>query len=123
MRTAHAPPDPALGDVRGFFFGQLPTLIAGELPRFATLSGRVAFSVGPEKFTVRLGDLERPVVEGFDRGAEVKVWFFGDAFARFLSGASLVGPRALRVEGDGEVLRRFGELLLPSRNALSIRCG
>jgi hypothetical protein len=110
-------------DANAFFLRQLPTLIVGDLNRFASLTGRVALSVGAAKFTVRLGDLEAPVVEGFDRAAEVKVWFFGDAFARFLAGAVLAGPRDVRVEGDREVLGRFGQLLSPARNALSIRCG
>lgn len=106
-----------------FFQQQLPTHIAGDLTRFSTLSGRIAFSCGGTKFTVQLGDLECPVVAGFDRTADVKVWFFGDAFERVLRAERLTGKRDRLVQGDLDVLAAFGRYLQPAANALSVRFG
>ena len=104
-----------------FFTEQLPALIIKELARFRALHGTVAFSCGGHKFTLCLGDLDAPIVPGFLRSADVKVWFFGDAFERFLNGEAVSGKRNVRVEGDADVLERFGKLLMPAASSLSVR--
>lgn len=74
-------------DARRFFFEAFPQLIVTAPQRFAGLSGVIAISVqGQGKFTVRLGNLEAPVVEGFDKKATAKLWFLGQAFSQFLDG-------------------------------------
>ncbi len=107
-----------------FFRRSLPAAIVAEPERFALLHGRLAFSCAGEKFTVALGDLDAPVVAGFDRGAEVKLWFFGDAFERFLCGEEVKGKQAVRVEGDAGVLDRLGLFLRPAKaSGVSVRFG
>ena len=103
-----------------FFERELPALIARELGRFRGLRGRLAFSCAGKKFTVCLGDVDAPVVPGFLRTADVKLWFFADAFDRFLAGAD-VGGKDVRVEGDLDVLERFGRLLQTTSTSLSVR--
>jgi hypothetical protein len=103
-----------------FFSQDLPRKIVAELPRFALLAGSLAFSCAGQKFTVRLGDLDSPVLPGFDRRADVKLWFFGAAFDRWLAGEA-AGRRELRVEGDPAVLERFGRFLAPATSSLSVR--
>lgn len=101
-------------DARNFFFTMLPQLIVAAPQRFAGLRGVVAVSVqGQGKFTVRLGDLEAPVVDGFDKKAAVKLWFLGDAFARFVAGTlpPQTTTRELILAGDGDVLDSFGRFL------------
>ena len=68
-----------------------------------------------------LGNLDKPIVPGFLRSAHVKLWFFGDAFERFLAGELPAGKKELLVQGDLDVLERFGRLLLPAASALSVR--
>ena len=111
-------------DTERFFLKDLPAAIVREIPRFRSLSGSLAFSCGGKKFTVILGDLDAPVVAGFLRNADVKLWFFGDAFDRFLEGTLHdVTKRDMRVEGDLDVFARFGKFLQPveTANALSVR--
>jgi hypothetical protein len=104
-----------------FFLKDLPAAIVRELARFKGLHGSIAFSCGGRKFTVLLGDLEQPVIQGFLRSADVKLWFFDDAFERFLAGHSVLGKKSLKVQGDLDVLDRFGRFLQPADNKLSVR--
>ncbi|HEY4222598.1 MAG TPA: hypothetical protein VGO62_14685 [Myxococcota bacterium] len=101
-----------------FFATDLPTLIVKELPRFRMLRGTLAFSCAGKKFTVCLGEAAAPIVPGFLRTADVKLWFLGDSFDRFLAGEP---PPQVRIEGDVDVLERFGRLLLPAASSLSVR--
>jgi hypothetical protein len=112
---------PATAAAEAFFQRDLPALIVRELARFRTLHGTLAFSCAGKKFTLCLGDLGSPVVPGFLRTADVKVWFFDDAFERFLAGEPLSRGRQLRVEGDPDVLERFGRFLMPAASSLSVR--
>lgn len=99
---------------RSFFLSDLPRMLVAEPRRFADLRGVVAVSVqGGGKFTIRLGDLENPVAEGFDQKASVKLWFLGDTFERFLQGPlpSSMTTRELILQGDGDVLESFGRFL------------
>ncbi len=102
-----------------FFTKDLPALIVRELSRFRSSRGTLAFSCAGEKFTLCLGDAAAPVVPGFLRSADVKLWFTGDAFERFLAGE--IVPGQVRVQGDAEVLERFGRLLMPAASSLSVR--
>src|SRR5205823_15094206 len=117
-------PPPTLSDNVGvtpterFFLKDFPTLVVQEIQRFRSLRGTIAFSCAGRKFTVCLGDLNAPVVAGFLRTADVKLWFFDDAFDRFLAGEK---PARVRVEGDVDVLERFGRLLLPGSSSLMVR--
>ena len=104
-----------------FFLQELPAAIIRDLQRFRLLSGTLAFSCAGEKYTVRLGDLDAPVILGFERAADVKVWFFGDAFERFIRGEKVSGKKHVMVQGDLDVLERFGRLLVTAQNAVSIR--
>lgn len=103
-----------------FFWVDLPAAIVRDLERFRHLHGTLAFSCAGRKFTVTLGDLHAPVIAGFLRTADVKLWFFADAFERFLA-AEAIAPRSVRLEGSAEVLERFGRFLQPSASPLSIR--
>lgn len=110
-----------MNPTESFFRSDLPRHIVADLARFQGLSGSIAFSCGGQKFTVVLGDLDAPVRDGFDRDASVRVWFFGDAFERFLNGEVLVGKKHRMVQGDADVLAAFGKFLQPAHNALSVR--
>jgi hypothetical protein len=104
-----------------FFASELPGAIVRELSKFRGLYGTLAFSCGGKKFTVCLGNLEKPIVPGFLKSAHVKLWFFGDAFDRFLEGELPQGKAHVKVQGDLDVLERFGRLLLPAASTLSVR--
>jgi hypothetical protein len=114
-------------DPRQLFWDLLPRSIAAAPERFAPLRGVIAVSIQQEgadtvRYTVRLGDLYTPIAQGFDRKANLKLWFLGDAFARFLDGT--LGPptnRTLLVQGDPSLLEVFGELLSPPSSSLSVR--
>jgi hypothetical protein len=106
-----------------FFLHELPAAIVRELPRFKGLYGTLAFSCGGKKYTVCLGNLEQPIVPGFLKTATVKLWFFGDAFDRFLQGELVSGKKNVMVQGDLAVLERFGRLLMPAASTLSVRYG
>jgi hypothetical protein len=106
-----------------FFLRTLPTAIAQEPARFAALTGRLSFKCGDDAYVVDLGNVAAPVVVGFDKGADVRLWFFGDAFDRFLAGVPVVGKKDRIVLGDVTVLERFGRFLRPApvQSSLSVR--
>ncbi len=111
---------------RDFFWRVIPTVILQAPQRFAVLRGVLACSaqvVGAEtqRFTVRFGDLNTPVVEGFDRRADVKLWFLDDAFAAFAASLELPRDRRLIVQGDPAVIEALGALLAAPQSALSVR--
>jgi len=109
--------------VETFFLSTLPTAIAAEPARFAALTGRLSFRCGDACFIVDLGNVAAPVTAGFDRTADVRLWFFGDAFERFLAGVPLVGKKDRVVQGDAAVLERFGRFLRPAavQTSVSVR--
>ena len=92
-------------------------MVVQELTRFRAQQGTLAFSCAGKKFTVCLGDLNAPVVAGFLRNADVKLWFFDDGFEQFLAGRR---PDRVRGEGDVDVLERFGRLRLPGTSSLLV---
>jgi hypothetical protein len=103
-----------------FFLSELPAAIVRDLARYRPLHGTLAFSCAGQKFTVCLGDLDAPVIPGFLRSADVKLWFFADGFERFLAGQELT-KKLVRLEGDAAVLERFGRFLMPASSSLSVR--
>lgn len=110
--------------VERFFFTLLPTLVHEQAAHFGGMSGRLAFHCAGDGYTVQLGNVTEPVVRGFDPRADVCVWFFGDAFDRFVCGEALVGKKDRVLKGDPAVLERFGALLQPSHSShssLSVR--
>jgi hypothetical protein len=104
-----------------FFWHDVPAMIAREPQAFQALSGSIAFSCGGKKVTLMLGDVEQPVVAGFDRTASLRLWFFKDAFERFLDGAPLQDRRDHLHQGDASVLSRLGRFLSAGQNPLSVR--
>ncbi len=111
--------------VETFFLAVLPTAIAADTSRFQSLSGRLSFKCGKEAFVVDLGNVAVPVTAGFDRTADVRLWFFNDAFERFVSGVPVIGKKDRIVEGNATVLERFGRFLRPApvQNPLLVRLG
>jgi hypothetical protein len=107
--------------VERFFFTLLPTLVHEQAAHFGGMSGRLSFHCAGDGYTVQLGNVTEPVVRGFDPRADVCVWFFGDAFDRFVRGEALVGKKDRVLKGDPAVLERFGALLQPSHSSLSVR--
>lgn len=107
-----------------FFSKDFIALIVRDPARYRLATGSLAFRVmGEGEWTVRLGDLEAPVEPIFDRNADLKLWFFGDAFQRFLD-ATLPSPpstRQLLLRGDLAVLARFGRLFTPAQSIQSTR--
>ncbi|MBK6687011.1 MAG: hypothetical protein IPG45_21265 [Deltaproteobacteria bacterium] len=113
----------SFGNAQEFFSKDLIGLIVKQPSRFGAARGTLAFKVkGEGAWTVRLGDLQEPVHEGFARDADVKIWFLGDAFRRFLDGTLASRPTAREVilNGDPGVLERFGRLLQSGNDSLSI---
>ncbi len=111
-------------DARRFFFEAFPQLVVAAPQRFAALRGVVAVSVqGQGKFTVRLGDLDAPVVEGFDKKATAKLWFLGQTFSQFLDGTlpPTTTTRQLIKGGDGDVLQGFGQFLSETAAVLRLK--
>jgi hypothetical protein len=106
-----------------FFFTLLPTLVHAQVAQFGGLSGRLSFHCAGDGYTVQLGNMAEPVVRGFDSRADVCVWFFGDAFERFVRGEALAGKKDRVLKGDPAVLQRFGALLQPAHSSLSVRVG
>lgn len=106
-----------------FFLTLLPTMVHAQFVRFAGATGRLSFRCGDESYTVQLGNVDEPVVRGFDPGADVCVWFFGDALERFVRGEPLVGKKDRVLKGDAAVLQAFGALLQPAHSSLSVRFG
>ena len=111
-------------DAQSFFFTSLPQLIIAAPRRFAGLRGVLAVSVqGQGKFTVRLGDLDSPVVAGFDKKASAKLWFLGDTFDQFLSGElpAQTTTRQLIKGGDADVIDGFGRFLSETAAVLRLK--
>ena len=111
-------------DARRFFLEALPQLIVAAPQRFASLSGTVAVSVKDQgKFTVHLGDLAAPVVEGFARDASAKLWFLDGSFSEFLDGTlpAQVTTRRLIMSGDGDAVARFGQFLSETAAVLRLK--
>lgn len=102
-------------------------LVAAIPARWAALHGSLAVSVqaggATRKATLRLGDLDRPVEDGFDRRATAKLWFLGDAFDRFLDGTLPAKPstREVIVGGDPAVLEAFGRFLQEGAAVLRLK--
>ena len=112
------------GSAARFFEHELVRVVLQAPARFAALAGILAIKVKDQgAWTVRFGDLDQPVVAGFDRCAGSKLWLMRDGFARFLAG-SLDGRDKKRVlaRGDLELIARFGRLLtINNTSAVSIR--
>lgn len=111
---------------RRFFMAVLPQHVSSNVEKFAALAGSIAFYVrGQGKWTVRLGDLESPVVEGMAEDADLSLWFAADAFAGFVDGkldaAQAIAKDQVRFDGDVNLLEKFGFLLAASSNAVSAR--
>jgi hypothetical protein len=104
-----------------FFWQEVPAMIARQPQAFAMLFGSIAFSCAGHKATLRLGNVTQPIVAGFDRRASLRVWFFGDAFSRFLAGQHMDGKHDHMHQGDTTVLSRFGLFLSAGHSALSVR--
>jgi hypothetical protein len=109
-----------------FFLVALPRLIADNLERFAPLQGTIAFAVkGAGKWTLRLGDVERPVVAGMQDGADLRLYFTPGAFQAFTSGdpAPLRETGQFTHRGDVRLLERLGYLFTTPKSPLATRLG
>src|SRR3954469_11014059 len=85
--SAHEAPMTTAQDqtAKDFFERDFVRRILEAPERYRPLQGVLGVSVsGQGKWTIRLGDLDTPVAEGFPKNADVKVWFLGDSFTRFL---------------------------------------
>ncbi len=104
-----------------FFDRLLPLLSAAELARLYGSQGAIAFRVGTSAWTFRFAS-ERPVSPGFDRDAELQLWFTEAAFLRFIDGtldvAEAVRIGGVRARGDLSLLQRFGRFLQRGEAAL-----
>jgi hypothetical protein len=110
-----------------FFLAGLPAMIARQLEAFSLMRGVAVFHVGERAWTVRFGDLERPVDDEIAADPDLEVSFSEPAFGAFLDetldlGAAL-GSGELRVVGDASILGHLGVLLQPPQNPLSARLG
>jgi hypothetical protein len=116
----------AQGFAERFFSVRLPRHIADNVEKFAAQQGTVAFHVrGKGRWTVRMGNLEEPVVPGLADDAELTLWFSPDAFEGFVKGsldvAGSLERNEIAFDGDAALLERFGLLLTPATTALGTR--
>jgi hypothetical protein len=113
-------------DARRFFTSAIPTAIARDFEQFMALSGTIACQVrGVGSWTLHLGNVEEPIVEGFDNHADLKVWFTQKSFDDFLGGKLnakvIMKEREIAYAGDVALLERLGYLLAPGGSPLATR--
>lgn len=106
-----------------FFSRLLPGMIVQRFDDFLEYDGRVAFDVaGAGGWTLTFGDVENPVREQLDDGAELKLKFSQPAFEAFVEGtldtAAAVAAGEVRAEGDFALLGALGVLMMPLQRDL-----
>jgi len=111
-----------LTDPRRFFDVALPALAARNASTFESLRGQVVFAIaGVGAWTVHLGDLERPVVEGAVAEPALTLFFTEQAFGLLLQQQldfdQAIERRAVGYEGDLSLLEKLGFLLSSGANA------
>ncbi len=106
---------------RHFFERTLPLQASAEVSRLHGTRGSVAFRVGSAAWTFRFSS-DAPVRPGFDRDADLHVWFTEPAFAAFVNGTLDVSDAVafgdVRARGDLTLLERFGRFLQKGEAAL-----
>lgn len=115
-------------DAKRFFLVAVPSIIARDFEQFMTLSGTIACKVrGAGAWTLRFGDPESPVDDGFDARADLKIWFTKKGFESFMSGRmnarKMIADGDITFAGDATLLERLGFLLAPGGSPLSTRLG
>lgn len=109
-----------------FFMVALPTMVARNLEKFASMRGNLGFSIkGKGKWTLQFGDVETPVRAGMDRTADVRVFFTPITFERFVQGsldvAKAMDDDQLHASGDARLLDKFAFLMNPPSSPLGAR--
>ena len=115
-------------DAKRFFTTAVPSIVARDFEQFMTLNGVIACKVkGEGAWTLRFGDVEAPITEGFDPRADLKIWFTKEGFDAFVSGSGNMRKIVMKGEiafaGDATYLERLGFLLSPGGSPLATRMG
>jgi hypothetical protein len=113
-------------DAQRFFEVAIPAAVVRDVERFLCMHGSIAIKVrGVGAWTLRLGNVDQPVSEGFDARAELKLWFTERGFDRFASGDGKAGrmiyDREVAFDGDRNLLQDLGLLLTPTDSPLGTR--
>lgn len=111
-----------------FFTVVLIRAITERMKEFAMMKGVVTFEVlGDKTYTLRFGDVEEPVIEGWRGPSNLWLTFASDAFTAFTQGTlsldAALDSGSLRVRGNPAFLTYFTQLLQPRTNALGVRFG
>lgn len=111
-----------------FFTVAVVHAISERLKEFGAMRGVITFEVAGDKtYTVRLGNVEQPVIEGWEGPSNLWLTFEKDAFAAFTQGtldlAGALDSRSLRVRGNPSFLSQFAQLMQARTSPLGARLG
>ncbi len=112
-------------DAQRFFEKAFPQMVVEHFEAFLQRQGTISFAIeGKGHWTIRLGDPATPVMPGFQRNADLRLWWTEDAFLQFLEGRLDI-QKAIRTEeltavGNAELFESLGYILRPQTTLLDV---